>query len=386
MKNRLTNNERYLIKLLKGVLLSEEIEEKPRDVSFEEVFQIARAHSVANLSYYSISKLREKPEKNLLKIWKQEYLLGILKDNTQFQELEKILKEFNREKIESVVLKGFNIKLFYPKRDMRTMGDIDILVPKSKKKSIEELMEKLGYSKGKYASERETAYKKKPLMNVEIHTSLFDEDSKYYEYFSKLSNLERVELIGEYRYKFSEEDSFIYNFVHLVAHFSYRGTGIRSIIDQWLYTKKSEALDWNYINIQLKNLGLYDFYRNIISLGEFWFGNGESNERIERLGKYIMDAGLYGTMENYGVIKISKNGRIKSISLLLFPSVKFMQERFPILKTKLYLLPIYYVVRWLRVFEIQGIKSIKKVLTSIILTKKDELKKRKEFFKDIGLE
>lgn len=163
MKNRLTNNERYLIQLLKGVLLSEKIEEKPRDVSFEEVFQIARAHSIANLSYYGISKLREKPEKNLLKIWKQEYLLGILKDNTQFQELEKILKEFNREKIESVVLKGFNIKSFYPKRDMRTMGDIDILVPKSKKKSIEKLMEKLGYSKGKYASERETAYKKNLL-------------------------------------------------------------------------------------------------------------------------------------------------------------------------------------------------------------------------------
>lgn len=124
--------------------------------------------------------------------------------------------------------------------------------------------------------------------------------------------------------------------------------------------KKSETLDWNYINLQLKNLELYDFYKNIISLGEFWFGNGVSDERIERLERYIMDAGLYGTMENYGVIKISKNGRIKSIALLLFPSVKFMQERFPILKTKLYLLPIYYVIRWLRVFEIQGIKSIKR--------------------------
>ena len=386
MKNKLKNNERYLLELLKNILHGEEIREKPENVSFEEVFKIAKAHDLVNMTYYGIKRLKKKPNKELLKIWKHEYMLSMLKENTQKQELLKIEREFEVKKIKSISLKGFEIKKLYPKSDMRGMSDLDILISKTDKEYVDKIMRKLNYIKQDYESEREIPYKKKPLMNVEIHTSLFGKDSKYYDYFKKLSNMEKIEKLGKYKYCFTSEDSFIYNFIHLVLHFTSRGIGIRYIIDQWLYLQKREDLDWEYIHKELIKLNVYDFYKNIIKLGKVWFEGINSEEKIELLGRYILNSGLYGNMDNYGVKKLSENGRIKSIFLLLFPNREFMEEKFPILKNKNYLLLPYYIVRWIKLLELQGISSIKKVVRSILFTKDRELKEREKFYKDIGLE
>lgn len=387
MENTKNNfkDKKYLIQLIKSVLLDEKCPEKPEEVSFEEVFKIANFHSMSDMAYYGILKLKNKPEKNLLNRWKKSYMLGILKDNTQAQELKKILIEFEKEEIDNVVLKGFELKALYPKHDMREMGDIDILISSLNKNKAGEIMEKLGYFKERYETEREIVYKKKPLMNVEIHTGLFNEESIYYNYFLKLSNMEKLEHLEGHRYKFSSEDSFIYNFAHLALHFSYKGTGIRSIVDQWLYKRKALNLDWEYIEKQLKELKLDIFYKNILELAEYWFEDRESNYKIEKLERYIFDSGLYGNLENYGVVRLSRNGKMKAIFSLLFPTFDFMVERFPSLKKKPYLLVVFYVVRWLILFKNYGLTNIKKVFGSILFTKKSKVEDKKKFFEDIGL-
>lgn len=382
-EGNINKNEKYLISLLRSVLLQETCDEKPEDVSFEEVFKIANTHSMSNMAYYGILKLKNKPEKNLLSRWKQAHMLGILKNNTQTHELKKILEAFENKGIESVILKGFEIKALYPKDDMREMGDIDILIESSKRDEVEEPMQELGYSKEKYESEREIVFKKKPLMNVEIHTALFDKDSRYYNYFLNMSNMKSVKEIKGYRYSFSPEDSFIYNLAHLALHFACKGMGIRAIVDQWLYRQRD--LDWEYIKIELKKLELYEFYQNILALGEVWFGFGEITQKLEKMERYVLNSGLYGSMENYGVARVSKNGKLRSIFFLLFPNLKIMQTRFPILKKKSYLLPVYYVIRWVKLFKSLGIKSIQRVLKSIVFTNGDKIDEKREFFKDIGL-
>lgn len=380
MKKLLNNNERYLITLLKNLLFAQEIEEKLEDVSFEEVLRIAKNHSIANMIYYAILKLKNKPNKEILNLWQHEYTVGQIKDTFQKREAGILKIEFEKNRIKNIFLKGFFLKKLYPKSDMRTMSDIDILILSEDRENCKVILEKLGYSAKAYGVGREDIFLKKPAMNLEIHNNLFDESDKVcYNYFLDMSLMRKVKKLSEYSYDFSLEDHFIYNLVHTIRHFKSLGTGIKNVIDHWLYIKKlGDKLDWEYINRALRELNILEFHEKLYHLGEVWFEDKESNEVIENLGRYILDSGVYGKVENYGINKGAKE--------LLFPSVDTMKEKFPILKEKEYLLPFCYVIRGIKILRVHGSDKVKRTLKSALFSSKTDVNKRKKFYKDIGLD
>lgn len=380
MKTLLDNNERYLITLLKNLLFAQEIEEKPEDVSFEEVLRIAKNHSIANMVYYAILKLKNKPNKEILSLWQHEYTVGQIKDTFQKREAGILKDEFEKNRIKNIFLKGIFLKKLYPKSDMRTMSDIDILILPEDRENCKNMLEKLGYSAKAYGVGREDIFLKKPAMNLEIHNNLFDESDKVcYNYFLDMSLMKKAKKLSEYSYDFSFEDHFIYNLVHTIRHFKSLGTGIKNVMDHWLYIKKlGDKLDWNYINRALRELNILEFHEKLYYLGEVWFEDKESNEVIENLGRYILDSGVYGKVENYGINKGAKD--------LLFPSVDTMKDKFPILKEKEYLLPFYYIVRGIKTLKIHGIDKVKRALKSAIFSSKEDIDERKKLYRDIGLD
>lgn len=385
-------NKKYLIELIKSVILSKQPPEKPDEVSFEEIFKISKIHNIANLVYYAVAKLENKPDGKLLKLWKREKSLGMILDVTQSTEFSKLKFEFEKNSIKYIPLKGFELKNLYPKSDMRKMGDIDILILEKDRENVKNIMLQYGYTLKSYGTNREDSYIKKPSMNIEIHNNLFDEtDTLFYNYFENLSKMEKVNKINEFHYEFSLEDNFLYNFIHMFRHFSCRGTGIRSVVDHWLYiTKKEKDLNWEYIYKSLKELGLLEFYEKFTALSKVWFEEKESNEILENLEEYIFKSGLYGNMENYGLTKLSKEkvgiiGKVKTVFKLFFPSVKVMIEKYPKLRNYPFLLPIYYIIRSIQVPQIHGKKTMKTVLRSILFSNRDKIKTREDFFCSIGL-
>ncbi len=80
-------DERYLLALLKSILHEELPPEKPENCSFEQVFVLAKRHSVANMAYYAIQKLKQKPDAALLCEWKEVYEKALVKDVIQQNEL-----------------------------------------------------------------------------------------------------------------------------------------------------------------------------------------------------------------------------------------------------------------------------------------------------------
>jgi len=79
--------------------------------------------------------------------WFREYLVNLAWNNTLAQHLEQVLDAFNREGIPVILLKGVYLMDFlYPERGMRTVGDIDILIPPGDKDKALVAMLELGYS------------------------------------------------------------------------------------------------------------------------------------------------------------------------------------------------------------------------------------------------
>ena len=343
-------NKKYLIELIKSVILSKQPLEKPDEVSFEEIFKISKIHNIANLVYYAIAKLENKPDEKLFKLWKKEYSISIMRDIVQKEEFSILKKVFNENAIKHIPLKGFELKILYPKSDMRDMSDLDILIQNKDREKVKKLLEELNYTTEEYGKGKDDIYYKKPIMNLEIHNNLFEENNeKMNSYFLSLSKMEKCIKEQEYLYIFSKEDFLIYGISHVAKHFKGAGTGIKSVIDWYLYSKKNfENIDWNYVNSSLEELNLNKFYQTLIDLGKVWFEEKEHASLTKNFEEYIFNSGVYGNINDRILNTLVKNSnkislvdRIRTLKKMTFPTYLVMCEQYPILKTRKKLLYLY---------------------------------------------
>lgn len=387
-------NKKYLIELIKSVILSKQPPEKPNEVSFEEIFKISKKHHITNMIYYAIIKLKNKPDEKLLKLWKQEYSISIMRDIVQKEEFSVLKNVFNENAIKHIPLKGFELKKLYPKSDMRDMSDLDILIQNKDREKVKKLLEGLSYTTEKYGKGKDDIYYKKPIMNIEIHNSLLPESLiEKYPYLLKLNKMEKSIKIKDYTYSFSKDDILIYGIVHIAKHFEIAGTGIKSVIDWYLYSKKNfKNIDWNYVNSSLEELNLNKFYQTLIDLGKVWFEEKSHTDLTKNFEEHIFNSGAYGNINDRILNNLAKNNnkislvdRIRTLKKMTFPTYLVMCEQYPILKTRKKLLYLYYIKR---IFEIIFFrrKNKLKIIKTIFSEDKSTISKRKQFYKDIGLE
>ena len=104
----------YFLHLAKCALNDLQPKEKPPEVIFENIFQIARRHSVPNLLWYSIEKLNHKPSPELMTQWFSDY--GLLLRQTAYQELEaeRLTHIFTPRGFDVMPPKGSQIRCYYP--------------------------------------------------------------------------------------------------------------------------------------------------------------------------------------------------------------------------------------------------------------------------------
>jgi len=357
--NTLHPEEKYLIHLLYSVLHDTHPQEPPENLDWEKVYKLSVLHSVANMVYYGINRLNagQKPSCEIIKKFQHDFKKAIAKEAVQNTSAEKLLEAFEKNQIDCMPLKGYQVKHLYPQPDMRMMADIDILYKPDEKNLVTQLMQDSGYTL-KHTGENHDSYYREPFMNIEMHHRLISENSPYSRYLSKVWDRARPKDGYRHIWQLSEEDLFIYLMIHLTKHYVRGGTGIRSFMDIWVYLRHYEnKLDWNYILSELEQIKLRKFSENIIGLGNAWFGNEQSNELFDEMAKYIFSSGAYGTEKNHIVFELNSNTDIKrsitSTKLLyrlklFFPGIKHMKILYPFLGTMPFLLPVCWVLRGLK--------------------------------------
>lgn len=341
------NNEfEYLIHLLKSVLNKTQPEEKPDNLSFETILNISKLHHVANMAYYAVEKLKTGPEENIIKIWAELRDRAIVKDLTQTFEFDLIINTFNKEKVRCLPLKGIFMKDLYPQRDMRTMSDIDMLVDEENMSKVSEIMTSLNYSSvDDEDDDHHDAYTKKPTMYVEVHKQLFGKNGGVYlEIFS--NPWEHTNEVSPCLFNFSDDWFFLYLFAHLEKHYSKRGTGIRSIMDIYVYLKaKEKTLNWEMIYTYLDKIGKSQICRDIIQLSKIWFGDEKLSPKYEKMSNYVLHSGVYGTNLNSVLSDFNHMSTAKYILYRTFPPLKVMKKIYPTLNKVPVLLPVYWIGR-----------------------------------------
>lgn len=258
--------------------------------------------------------------------------------------LEEVTAKLDEAGIWYVPLKGIILKKYYPKPFMREMADQDILIDASRAAEVKEIMEGLGFTTASFDYDRHDIYYKEPILNYEMHRSLFDYyyDKRISGYYRDRSDLSR------------QEDFYLYTVTHEYKHYSNKGTGIRSLIDIYLYLKREE-LDWDYIGQETEKLGISKFERDNRQLAVTLFGKGEVAD--EQMLSYILSSNVYGIYLHKVENGINKSKwkqfgyMIKRFSVpvrVSNPDYRIFAKHYPFFykyKILLPLLPFYRVIR-----------------------------------------
>lgn len=351
----------YLIELISDVLHDRQVQDPPENLDWDKLYRLAVHHHISNMAYYGIRQLRgaDQPSPELTELFKMDYKKGMAREATQHITVEKVLQIFEDNQIECMPVKGYLLKYLYPSPDMRVMADIDILFKDEKTSKVKDLLIGLGFEL-KSAVGNQDVYYKKPFMNIEMHRSLVIAESPYYDYFCHVWDRAKLKDGSQCIYELSHEDFFVYVMAHLAKHYMVAGTGIRSIIDIWLYIERyKNEMNWEYTNAELEKIDLMAFTKNICGLGDVWFGGARSNDLYQEMGDFIISGGVYGLSQraqlvtlinNAGATKNITQGKYRYIMQLLFLKPDNMKIIYPILNKYPFLLPAFWLHR--------GVKSI----------------------------
>ena len=260
--------------------------------------------------------------------------------------LQEVTDRLQEEGIAYVPLKGIVLKKYYPVPFMREMSDHDILIDASRAEDVQAVMEGLGFTAKRIGIWAHDIYYKPPILNYEMHRSLFSaKDPRLNAYFQGMKDLSKP------------EDQYLYLIAHEYKHYSTSGTGLRSLLDIYLFLKK-ERLDWEYVEEEAGKIGIHEFEKDNRRLATSLFRDGTITD--ETMFAYILASNVYGTLEHKVDNTLMNSGKTRSHYTLQRLSIPFRREdyrykafaaKYPFFyrnKLLLPLLPFYRVLRSIR--------------------------------------
>lgn len=333
------------------------VPEKPENVNWQNVFILSEKHSLSAATYRALLSCEERPAGELFEKWKRSYRLSVCADIQQRFAWEEIKNYFSRKKIKLLPLKGLRFKELYPRTELRTMGDLDILYEKERFPDIKAGMESLGYTfRAESAGSNHQIFFRAPFLCVEMHSHLLPKASPFSSYcLGAWDKAEESET--PFLFRFSKEDEYLYMLMHAYKHFYGAGSGVRTVLDFQLFVKKyGNGLDRTYIEKEMKKAAadskeartgesLEKFEALLFEKSEEWFGNSEIE--IDETTVKILADGVYGRRENVWKQNLEKDGR-RYLWRRLFPPFPDMKTSFPKLQKLPFLLPLYWCKRIFR--------------------------------------
>ena len=386
----MNKTQQGIITLLKSAVTGEALP-LPEEFSLEEAYPIIKKQGLVTLAYDGAVRCGISGQEPVMKELFRSYCSTLLCSERQMAKVEKLLQSFEEKAIDYLPFKGCVLKALYPKPELRVMGDADILIHLEQYEQIKPILRSMDFQM-KTESDCELIWKH-PDLYLELHQCMVQPSHRdYYAYFG--DGWSRAIPLEGHRYGFTPEDLYVYLFMHFTKHYRSGGIGCRHVVDLWVFRQANPEMDHSYINRELEKLHLSQFHENCIKLMDAWFGSGQPDEVTEFITKRIFSGGSWGNPKDYYVfvelIKLKtpdkvKNSRLKFTANLLFPPLKQMKKKYPVLIRFPFLLPGAWVVRGLAVL-LNGRGKLSAAVKTGTIISDDALKAHQEVLRKVGLE
>lgn len=334
-------------------------------VDLEKLFFLAKAHTVSAMVCMALEQTDtfRCAEEGIRAKWLEQKNKAVRKNMLLDAERRSLEKEFEKNGIWYMPLKGSILKDWYPKFGMREMADNDIFFDAAKRQQVKTIFQNRGYTVEAYGTSNHDAYEKQPIYNFEMHVALYHETySVFYEKYANIKQQLIQDKENPYRFHFTPEDFYVFAVVHAYKHYSQSGTGIRTLADIYIMNRKlGRSLNREYVEAELKNLQILAYERESRKLAQKLFERAEPvkesdlTEEEQKMLFYYLGSGTYGTLHNLTFHRMQKmqpdgeplrvSTKIRYLLSRMFPGLDWCRSyappvyRFPIL------LPFFWILR-----------------------------------------
>nr|WP_316613823.1 nucleotidyltransferase family protein [uncultured Ruminococcus sp.] len=275
------------------------------EIDFHELERQSNFHQVAAMVGYVISNSNDGGilDKEQREYWKEAYYHSVRDSLLIDRELEQVCGALSDAHVGYVKLKGSVLRSYYPKRGMREMCDVDLLIDPDKTEQAKNVMTALGYTVEEYGVTHHDIYSKPPIYRFELHNKMLKElYSDYIDYYRHYyESLSPVSPDG-YERKMTDDQFYLFLITHACKHLHRAGVGLRVLTDIFV-VNRSFALHRDFIDRELPKLGLVRDEMNLRSLSEKLFSSPEStalpalSRDEENLLAFMLNSGAKGTFE-----------------------------------------------------------------------------------------
>ncbi len=331
-----------------------------KELDMEKLYRMSYAHLLDAL----VGMTLKKADVSLPKEWTERISKAVRKNVLFDAEREKLLAYMEQKRIWYLPLKGIILKDYYPMVGMRQMSDNDILFDDRFCNEVRRYMESQGYECTSIGKGNHDVYQKAPVYNFELHRALYGaaHQNDWEAYYKDVKEKLILDSGSSYGYHFSDEDFYVYIVTHAYKHYIGSGTGLRTLLDFYVYLKaKEQEMDFAYIENECKVLGIAEFERKNRILCKKVFQTGEAKELEQQLSeeewdmlKYYLSSGVYGTLErgienrvNKFRTKGGRKSKLKYYWSRIFPDAKVIEKNYAFVSKHKFLLPFGYMYRLL---------------------------------------
>ncbi len=289
-----------------------------------------------------------------------------------FLELNNFLRQ---QGIRPLVVKGIVCRSLYPQPDHRYSGDEDLLCPPQQLSDCHNALLEFGMNPCTDSLDAyEVAYRKQDgTLYIELHKSLFAGESDVFGGCNELftgafDRAAEVTVEGQKVLTLCPTDHLLYLILHAFKHFLHSGFGIRQVCDMVLFGNENGSnLDWDYLLGKCAAIRADKFAAALFTIGRKHLNfdpdracypeNWRSIAVDEApLLEDLLRGGIYGAADRnrlhssnmtLNAVSASKKGK-RSVGVIraAFPSAKALENRYPYLKSKPFLLPVAWVNRF----------------------------------------
>lgn len=325
-------------------------------------FNEVKAHRLSALIYEEVAKLPFMEDVTLLSQMKTTALLESLYQLQQIDYIIKLFKSITDKNIQIVLLKGIQLRELYPKPELRTMGDVDILVREDQFEQVKELLLSKGYV-GNVDNGVHLQFIKKGSIPIEVHWRLTNEGYhlQFPDNYEK-EIWERIEPFNVYGiplYVLSKEDNILFLSLHMAEHMLDAGFGLRHILDFAVFVYANPDILWDKVLVQAKRLRIDKFILSICSICVKLF-NIQAPDFIKSFGKQfeksintlideIFESGVFGKKSHTRIManKIAQyqiNKNADNLRIFAFDK-QLLYNSFPYAKKSQIFLPVAWCHR-----------------------------------------
>ncbi len=324
------------------------------------LYRLSKYHDLAHIVGTALKKQDLLKFDETAALFEKQILTALYRYDKSEDALSAIRKIFSNGSIRYIPLKGAVLRNFYPEPWQRTSCDIDILVqPESATAATDLIVRNLNCQPPKEAS-HDIQLLTQNGVHIELHFTLMED-----EYINRKGML--LKQIWDFAFPSNDHQNelllpdnmyYYYHLAHMAKHIEHGGCGVRPFLDLWILNHLVPH-DERSRRKTLSDAGLDCFADAANRLSEYWFSDGSADELTSTLEKYILNAGVYGSVDNSTkILRMKQKSNFSYCISRLFMPYKPLTTIYPSLKKYPYLLPFYEAARWCKLFRKKVFKSV----------------------------